>query len=83
MSENVYGWFTRGRRNGKRNCAHDCNSDKQPPMFALLGRVAPHISRYNVAKTVDPQLNSPAPLKSTSFSSHLRRTRLCDVSGIR
>ena len=54
MSENVYGWFTRGRRNGKRNRAHDYSSNRQPPIFALLGRVAPHISRYNVAKTADP-----------------------------
>ena len=83
MSGNVYGWFTRGRRNGKRNRAHDCSSDRQPPMFALLGRVAPYITRYNVAKTAYPQLNSLAALKSTSFSSHLRCMRLRDVSGIR
>ena len=55
----------------------------QPPIFALLGRVAPHISQYNVAKTVDPQLNSPAALKSTSFSNHLRCTRFRDKSDIR
>ena len=83
MSGNVYGWSTRGRRNGKRNRAHDCSSNRQPPIFAFLGRVAPHISRYNIAKTADPQLNSPAALKSTSFSSHLRCTRLRDKSGIR
>ncbi len=83
MSRNVYGWSTRGRKNGKQNRAHDCSSDRQPPIFALLGHVAPHISQYNVAKTTDPQLNSPTTLKSTSFSSHLRCTRLRDVSGIR
>ena len=51
MSENVYEWSTRGRRNGKRNRAHDCSSDRQPLIFASLGRVAPHISRYKIAQT--------------------------------
>ena len=83
MSGNVYGWSTRGRKNGKRNRAHDCSSDRQPPIFTLFGRIAPHISQYSVANTADPQLNSPAVLKSTSFSSHLRCTRFCDKSGIR
>ena len=83
MSGNVYGWSTRGHRNGKRNRAHDCSSDRQPLIFALLGSVAPHISWYNVANTTDPQLNSPAALKSTSFSSHHRCTWFRDKSGIR
>ena len=83
MSRNVYGWSTRGRKNRKRNRAHDWSINRQPPIFALFGRVALHISWYNVANTIGPQLSLLACLKLTSFSSHLRFTRFRDLSSIR
>lgn len=83
MSENVYWWFTQGSKKGKRNRVHDCSCDRQPPILALFGFAALHISRYNVANTAGPQLSSPAAPKSMSFSSHLRCTRFRDKSDIK